>query len=172
MLGFAIDIIRGKVEVYEPKFPDHLLAKHEQSIINELKTILAQSTDHRSPETERMLLPHCRGVLETIGHRWAYEAALARGVSQPIIDLFVASLFELDAAWYSESADISRWKRKNLLLERASALYGDLPNLLELLDVKSYVTAPIVSQQRWDKYTSRLPYYVTENESWNKLKAV
>ncbi|GJJ05964.1 hypothetical protein Clacol_000151 [Clathrus columnatus] len=159
-IRFAIDMLRSRVKVPEPKFPDHLLAKHEQSIVKELRMFLAQSTDHRSPETERVLLPHCRGVLEAIGYRWAYEAALAKGVSQPIIDLFIASLFELDAAWYSENAGLPRWEQKNLLLDRATVLYKDLPQLLKSLDVESYVTAPIVSQERWDKYTlSALPCY-------------
>ncbi|GJJ06027.1 hypothetical protein Clacol_000214 [Clathrus columnatus] len=162
ILGFAIDTLRGRVKVYKPKFPDHLLAKHEDSVINELRLFLAQDSDHRGAETERMLLPQCRGVLEAIGHRWAYEAALERGVSQPIIDLFVASLFNLDAAWYAENGGITRWKQKVLLVERTTALYEDLPGLLKLLDVEGYITAPIVSKERWEKYTLELPCYTTE----------
>ncbi|GJJ05958.1 hypothetical protein Clacol_000145 [Clathrus columnatus] len=163
-IRFAIDTLRGKVELYEPKYPDHLIAQHEQSIINELRLSLLQSKDHRSIETERMLLPHCRGVLEAIGHRWAYEAAVSRGVSQPIIDLFEASLFELDPAWYSENGGISRWEQKSLLLERATALYEDLPQFLKLLDVEDYVTAPIVSKERWEKYVMQLPVFVNDDE--------
>ncbi|GJJ06007.1 hypothetical protein Clacol_000194 [Clathrus columnatus] len=172
ILGFAIDTLRGKVKIYKPKFPDHLLAKHEDFVVSELRRFLAQNSDHRGAETERMLLPQCCGVLESIGHRWAYEAALARGVSQPIIELFVASLFDLDAAWYAENCGITRWKQKTLLVERATALYEDLPQLLKLLDVENYITAPIVSKERWERYTLELPCYTTEPKRLTQIKSI
>ncbi|KIJ34163.1 hypothetical protein M422DRAFT_182429 [Sphaerobolus stellatus SS14] len=161
-IRFAIDIIRNKVQVPDPAYPDDLLARHEQSVIQELRSVLKNSSNHRSTQLEALLLPHCRGILEAVGHRCAYEAAIAKGLPRPIIDLFVASLFERDAAWYSENAGLSRWRQKSVLLERATKLYQELPQFLPLLEIENYVTAPIASKERWDKYVSELPTYTAE----------
>ncbi|KIJ27122.1 hypothetical protein M422DRAFT_271734 [Sphaerobolus stellatus SS14] len=161
-IRFAIDILRNRVRVPEAAYPDDLLARHEHSIIQELKEVWRSTSNQRNTHSEGLLLPHCRGVLEAVGHRCAYEAAIAKGVPRPLINLFVASLFQLDPAWYSENAELSRWRQKNLLLERATELYPDLAQLLPLLEIESYVTAPIVSKNRWNKYVSNLPSYPTE----------
>ncbi|KIJ43416.1 hypothetical protein M422DRAFT_60316 [Sphaerobolus stellatus SS14] len=158
-IRFAIDIVRNKVQIPAVFYEGELLARHEDSIIAELKILMNSWKNHRSLDAERNLLPHCRGVLEAIGHRCAYEAARSRGLPQPIIDLFVASLLERDAAWYSENAKLSRLQQKKMLLDRATTLYQDLPKFLPLLRVESYITAPIVSEERWNSFVSRLPVF-------------
>lgn len=50
----------------------------------------------------------------TIGHRLAYDAAMAQGVDGAVIRLYEASIMALDPAWYAEHEDISRQKQHRM----------------------------------------------------------
>ena len=47
---------------------------------------------HRSPETNKVILLHCQRIVEAIGHRMVYDAAVSVGVSIDPIELYVASI--------------------------------------------------------------------------------
>lgn len=87
--------------------------------------------------------------------RLAYEAATNAGVDQRMIDLFVASVVKLDSAWYAENG-LSRSEQFNMESTAAAALFPDTEKFLDALDVKEYITAPMVSDQAWDSYVDSL----------------
>lgn len=138
----------------ESSNPDSLLAQHEESLISSLKEKMIQASGHR--EMESLLLPQCQSLIEAIGHRLAYDAAVERRVDSAVIDLYVANVISLDPGWYVEHKGISGWKQKTMVLDAATALVPRLEELLERLDVEAYVTAPIVSDEKWNAYTMSL----------------
>lgn len=151
-----MEFLRGNITLPPSAFPQSLLAKHEESKIAELQAILATAKHHRDPELEVQLLPECQPLIEAIGHRMAYDAAVKRGVDQGLIDLYVASVLQSDPAWYVERAGISRAEQKRMQTSAVAALLPHTETLLEALDVSSYTTAPIVSDERWNNYVNTL----------------
>ncbi|KAI0066071.1 acyl-CoA dehydrogenase NM domain-like protein [Artomyces pyxidatus] len=155
-IRFAIDLLLGRVAIPDYLNPDGILAKHEQSLIAHLRGLMAQFSGHRDPRLEYILLPQCQPLVEAIGHRLAYEAAVKRGIDDRVVNLYVASVVEMDPAWYVEHAGMSRWSQQVQMLDAAAALRPDLERLLVQLGVEDYVTAPITSDEDWNTYVGSL----------------
>ncbi|TFY70717.1 hypothetical protein EVG20_g2294 [Dentipellis fragilis] len=155
-IRFAMDLLLGRIKAPATPYPDSVLYKHEQSLIAHLTKVLSQARNHRDARTEAILLPQCPTLIEAIGHRLAYDAAMQAGMDKDVVELYVASVMPYDAGWYSENLGIPCWEQKMQLLGAAKALYPQLEALLELLKVKSYATAPIVSDQAWEGYVESL----------------
>jgi acyl-CoA oxidase len=153
-----MELLLGRLEAPHTSNSDSLLHRHEQSLMSHLRAILSAS-GHRNPETEAILLPQSRGLIEAIGHRMAYDAAVEEGLDQHLIDSYVSHVISVDPSWYSEEAGIPRALQKKMELESATASFRHLESLLERLDVDSYVTAPMVSDERWEAYERSLETY-------------
>lgn len=156
--GFAMELLLRRLEPPPTSNPESILYRHEQSLISHLRAMLPAS-GHRNSETETILLPQCQGLIEAIGHRLAYDAAVEEGLDQYLIDSYVSHAISVDPSWYSEEGGIPRALQKKMELEAATASFQHLESLLERLDVDSYVTAPIVSDERWDAYERSLQTY-------------
>lgn len=135
------------------------MARHEKSLFSKLQATIKQSSGHRSQQTERTLLPQCQPLIEAIGHRLAFDAAVAQKIDSSIIDSYVASIMTLDPAWYTESEGISRDAQQEMLVNTATRLYPQVPQLLRMLEAESYITAPMVSDERWEAYVESLDAY-------------
>ena len=156
--GFTMELLLGRLEAPPTSNPDSLLYRHEQSMISHLRTMVSAS-GHRDPETEAIILPQCQGLIEAIGHRMAYDAAVEDGLDQHLIDSYVSHAISVDPSWYSEEAEIPRALQKKKEVESATASFRHLESLLGRLDVDSYVTAPMVSDERWEAYERSLQTY-------------
>ncbi|OJT05089.1 Acyl-coenzyme A oxidase 2, peroxisomal [Trametes pubescens] len=150
------ELLLGRYALPPSTNPDSLLARHEIALFAELRAIAAESPNHRSEEVSRRVLPRCQPMMEAIGHRMAYDAAVAQGVRPALVDLFVANALQFDAAWYAECAGVGRAQMQAM---QESAMDRVLPILGELvaeMDVFAYVSAPIVSDERWGAFVEGL----------------
>ena len=148
----ATEMLQGRYKVPASTNPQSLLARHESSLFDENRAILASCAHHRSDEVNRRILPNCQPLIEAIGPRMAYDAAVAAGVQQDPVDLYEVSCMKLDAVWYSEEANIGR---RALAEREARALDAVLPQLGELvrgMGVEPWVTAQITSDARWNAF--------------------
>lgn len=103
--------------------------------------------------------PRCQMMVESIGHRMAYDAAVDRGVSQCLVDLYLINAIKTDAAWYVERG---MFTRKAIVHMEDAALSAALPHLDELLaamEVEPYVSSPIISDRCWEEFSETLPVY-------------
>ncbi|KAI0066072.1 acyl-CoA dehydrogenase NM domain-like protein [Artomyces pyxidatus] len=155
-IRFAIELLLGRLAVPDYLKPDGILAKHEKSLLAHLRSLMAQYSGHRDPRLESILLPHCQPLVEAIGHRLAYEAAVKQGVDDRVLYLYVTSIVEMDPAWYVENEGMSQWSQQTQLHDAAAALRPELETLVDQLDVESYVTAPIICEEDWNAYVSSL----------------
>ena len=89
----------------------------------------------------------------------AYDAGVAAGLRSCILDLYVASIFMLDPAWFVEKAGISRQEQFEAQDKAITEILPKLPVLLDELDVEGYLIAPIVSDTAWDGFVASLPSY-------------
>jgi len=146
-----MELLIGRLKAPESPYPDSILAKHEQSLMKELRDMLTSAPNHRDPLLQRRMLPHCLPLMEAISYRMAYDAAVNVHLDQRIIDMFVASIIKMDSAWYAENG-LRRSDQSAIEEAAAFNLLPELPSLLEGLDISEYVTAPIVSDGAWSDF--------------------
>ncbi|KAG1867589.1 acyl-CoA dehydrogenase NM domain-like protein [Suillus tomentosus] len=138
--------------------PDGPLAMHEISLFDEATQIVASSSDFTQGFMQ-YVQPRCQLMVESMGHRMAYDAAVDQGVSQCLVDLYLINAVKTDAAWYVENGVFTR---KAIMDTEEVALTAALPRLEELLaamEVEPYVTSPIISDKCWEEFTETLPVY-------------
>lgn len=163
LAGLATEILLGRYSMIPSTNGESLLARHEVGVFDSCRERLSHMSSHRSPDFGRFILPQAMRLVEAIGQRIAYDAAVNLGVEQCLIDLYVAGCIKLDAAWYAEYADLSQ--RTQLEMESA-AVEAVLPKMWDLIKgmgVEDYVTAPITSQDTWDQLVASLetfPYKI------------
>ncbi|THH13462.1 hypothetical protein EW146_g6758 [Bondarzewia mesenterica] len=155
-IRLTTELLIGRYELPRSTNPDSLLSRHETSIFEEHRTLLAAVSHHRNHEVNRQILPHCQAMVEAIGHRMAYDAAVASGVLPCLIDLYVASVIKLDPAWYAEQASLGRPAQVEMENAALDAVLPHLDSLVSQLDIQPYVTAPIVSDGTWDAFVNGL----------------
>ncbi|KAJ5689860.1 acyl-CoA dehydrogenase/oxidase [Penicillium macrosclerotiorum] len=141
----------------ESRQPTSLIARHENGMFEECDALIkGLSGSHRGPEFNNAILPRCKGLIEAIGQRMAYEAASEAQVDPKILALYEAGVILHDSGWYIQNAGLTR----EVQFENESRALSDcLPQLEDLLDetgVAEYVNAPILSKESWDEYVSTL----------------
>nr|VWP01919.1 Aspartyl proteinase [Ganoderma boninense] len=97
-----------------PADPNSLLARHEASLLQNLRGVLKNISHHRSTEVNRLILPHCQPVMEAIRRQMSYEAAVAQGVRQCLVYLYVAKITKLDSASYWEHVGLGQRVRREM----------------------------------------------------------
>ena len=136
-----------------------MLALHENGLLERCREVLSRGTDHRAPEVNKSVLPYCQRIVEAIGHRMAYDAAVSVGLSQGLIDLFVASIVQLDQAWYSENVGFNTLQQEDLQGKALDAILPHVEDLVRAFSVDRYVSAPIVSDKAWDTFVDDLEVF-------------
>ncbi|KAI0292233.1 acyl-CoA dehydrogenase NM domain-like protein [Multifurca ochricompacta] len=160
MLGISIrlasELLLGRYAIEPSRYPDSLLAQHERGLFSELRAILAAAPSHRSSTYDRDVLPRSLPLIQAIGHRIAYDAARAAQVDPPLLDLFEAASVLLDEAWYVENLGVSRAELREREARAIEAAFPHLEEYLSRMDVAPYVVAPIVSEDRWQRFIDTL----------------
>lgn len=159
-VGLASELLIGRYEMPTPADPTSLLARHEAGLFEEARQIMASlGSGHRSQGFNRLILPLCQPLVEAIGHRMAYEAAMKAKVDPDLIALFVAGVVKHDPSWYVENLSLRRRDQQEM---EDSAVLATLPRLEELLEAtgaRPYCVAPIVSDETWASFVENLPHY-------------
>ncbi|KIY50432.1 acyl-CoA dehydrogenase NM domain-like protein [Fistulina hepatica ATCC 64428] len=153
----ASELLQGRFSVPLSTDSESILAKHETGVFSELRDMLSTIKDHRSETFNRFILPQSQHLLQAIGHRMAYDAAVTQGVEKYIIDLYIASCVTLDPAWYVENMRLSRWDQRRMESDAVDAVFPHLEELLERTQVAPYITAPIVSDETWATFVDSIP---------------
>ncbi|KAJ7611283.1 acyl-CoA dehydrogenase NM domain-like protein [Roridomyces roridus] len=159
-IRFAMDLIMGRVSAPASSDPTGILFQHESSIRAEFREIVRSAGKTHSREAvDSLILPRCQELICAVGDRLAVEAARQRNVDPLLIDLYIASVVKEDAAWFSEHARLSQGTQRRMEREAVEALYPQLQSMLERLEIAEYVTAPIVSDERWRSHVRGLPSF-------------
>ncbi|KAF5319139.1 hypothetical protein D9619_008532 [Psilocybe cf. subviscida] len=157
-IRFAMDLLRGRITVPPYHNPDDLLSRHERSFISSLKSSLVEAKNRRDGSVDTSVLPLCQALIEAIGARMAFEAARDY-LPEDILNLYVATTVRKDAAWYALHAGLDGAAQARMEAEAAKALLPRINALIDMLDIESYVVAPIVSDEQWSRYVNSLDEY-------------
>ncbi|KAJ4490545.1 hypothetical protein J3R30DRAFT_3278550 [Lentinula aciculospora] len=159
------ELLQGKYSLPEAKYPSCRLHKHEQGLWMEMKSRYSRlSGAHRSDEFNNAILPLCRPLVEFIGHRMAYEAAVELGVDPALVQLYEAGVIKLDSGWYVENGLMSRSEQYDLESAAANKVLPNLERFLDHLGVAEYATSPLLSEKSWDEFVTGLPHFVGNSE--------
>jgi len=169
-IRFAVDLALGRVTPPRSSNPKSRLACHEEAVISQLRSHLHGGPgSHRNPEVEAAILPLCVPLIQAVGHRMAYDAAIEASVDPVLIDIFVASVILTDSAWYSEATDpavhLSRSEQSEMQLNACKKGVGRLEEWLAKLEIEPYVLAPIVNEEKWEAHEQRLDTFSTPQDT-------
>ncbi|THH16516.1 hypothetical protein EW146_g4131 [Bondarzewia mesenterica] len=163
LLGISIrlasELLLKRYAVPSTSDPTSLLAKHEAGMFEELRGLLAGMRHHRSADFDLYILPECLSLIQAIGHRMVYDAAVAANLDACLVDLYVASCVKLDSAWYVEKLGVSRRAQRDMENKAIDAVYPRLEEFLDKLALDPYITAPIFSEDRWERFVNSLPTF-------------
>lgn len=115
--------------------------------------------NHRDENYNRHILPLCQPLIEAIGHRMAYDAAVKAGVDANLIRLYVSGIIKHDASWYAEHSIVGRASQRDMEERAITALLPQLESLLEGLGAAPYCTAPIATQESFKNFVDNLPLF-------------
>ncbi|KAG1751630.1 acyl-CoA dehydrogenase NM domain-like protein [Suillus paluster] len=159
-MRIVTDILTQKCTPLPSTHPNDPLALHEVSLFEEATASVSSSSDFTLAFME-YVQPRCQLMVESMGHRMAYDAAVDQGVSQCLIDVYLVSAIKTDPAWYVERGMVTR---QEIARMEDAALLAALPRLEEFLagmEVEPYVTSPIISDERWEEFSKTLPVFST-----------
>ena len=143
----------------------------EKGIFDEYR-VLAKKHGHRSQQFADYVLPRSQALIESIGHRLAYESAVAEGVPQTLIDLYVSHVVNLDLAWYLESGLLTRARAAEMQNEAMAAAIPKMQEWVDGMGIAPYVKAPILSDGAWKSFTDGLTEYLPAESLETKLNGV
>ncbi|VDB88524.1 unnamed protein product [Peniophora sp. CBMAI 1063] len=164
-IRLASELLLGRYSIPETKDVTSLLARHELGLEGELKSALRIMPNHRGSDFDREILPRSVEFITAIGHRMAFDAAVAAGVDPCLLDLFVAACVKKDPAFYVENMGLSRIRQRKMEATAVDNVYSRLEEFLAPMEIEPYVTAPIVSQEKWDEYVGSMKTYDSNAES-------
>ncbi|TDL26559.1 acyl-CoA dehydrogenase NM domain-like protein [Rickenella mellea] len=163
-IRLATELLLGRYEMPEPRYPDCLLARHEAGLFAECRAEMSKLGSHRGEAFNRLMLPMCQPLVEAIGHRMAYEAAVDAQVPQHLLDVYENSVVKMDAAWYAEHAGVGRWAQAEMEERAATAALPYFEQDLEAVGAAPFATAPIVTKDSWDSFVRDLDCYQGDAE--------
>lgn len=155
-LGLASELLLHRYELPSTTNPTSLLARHEEGILEEAQKSLRETSNHRSDAFNRKMLPLSEKIIQSIGHRLAYDAAIDAGLDSRILNLFQYSTVREDEAWYTEVLGMSRQTQFNLEDEALQNAYPLLEKWMDQAAVDHAITSPIVSRERWESFVANL----------------
>jgi acyl-CoA oxidase len=115
--------------------------------------------NHRGEEFNNLILPRCLPLIEAIGHRMAYDAAIKFKLDPDVISMYEVGVMKLDLSWYVEHAGVGRLEQAKMENNAASALLPKLGKLVDETDAAPYAMAPIMSQESFALFANALPLF-------------
>ncbi|KAJ7078065.1 acyl-CoA dehydrogenase NM domain-like protein [Mycena epipterygia] len=161
-IRLATEILLNRYSMIPSADSDSLLAKHEIGVFNSCRDRLAQMPSHRSADFGRFILPQAIRLVEALGHRIAYDAAVSLGVEKCLLDLYVVSCIKSDPAWYAEHAGLPQHAQLDMESAAVEAVLPRIWDFIKDMGVEAYATAPIISQDSWNQFVASLETFCDE----------
>ncbi|KAB8238775.1 acyl-CoA dehydrogenase NM domain-like protein [Aspergillus alliaceus] len=153
-IKLASELLLGRYNMPPAKYPSYLLAIYETQLFQHTRNILRSfGGGHRTEEFNTRILPRCQTLVEAIGHRMAYEAALDAAVSPDLLALYEAGVVLRHSGWFAENTALDSESQLDMELRAMNTILPRLEQLLDSTGADRYCTAPIVSNKSWEAFT-------------------
>jgi acyl-CoA oxidase len=163
--GLASELLQDKYQIPPPSDPTSLLAQHEQGLFADLQQSVtrdsAGATNHRSDHFAQNITPRARDLVQAIGHRFAYESALASGtVRKELLDVWEADCILQDAAWYVENTELTNRGVHERYQDAMESVRPYVNAVIDEWDMERHFgSTPLVSKEHWDGFMGQLPVF-------------
>ncbi|SPJ81829.1 uncharacterized protein FTOL_09234 [Fusarium torulosum] len=154
------ELLGGKLQLPTCQNALSPLAQQEHQLTTEIQSRLTEIGGygrHRTEAFNQHILPFCRPLVETIGHRMAYEAAQRSGISPDVLKLYER---------LSTGKALIRLPTHNvrnvgcgdsLVDEQYETIIAQIRSeALCHAPIDDYITAPIVSEENWENFAESL----------------
>ncbi|KAF7622450.1 hypothetical protein AFLA_008987 [Aspergillus flavus NRRL3357] len=156
-IRLASELILGKYTMPPPRYPFSLLAVFETGLFQHARDIVnSLGGAYRKAEFNTRILPRCQTLVEAVGHRLAYEAALDAGVASELLDLYEAGVVLHHSGWFVENLALDTETQFNMEMQAMNSILPRIGDLLNATGAEPYCTAPIVSDEAWMEFTRSL----------------
>lgn len=144
-----------------PNDPNSPISRHEASLFSEARDLLQQGAKgaHRSEGFNRDILPLALPLVEAVGHRMAYEAAIDANVDLNLLNLYESGVVKQDSAWYVEQGGLGREVQREMEAQAVDALLPQMKDILLASGVQTYSNAPMTSKALWNDFVSGLEVF-------------
>ncbi|KAJ7104520.1 acyl-CoA dehydrogenase NM domain-like protein [Mycena belliarum] len=168
-IRLATEILLDRYTMIPSADSESLLARHEIGVFESCRERLAQMSSHRSADFSRFILPQTLRLVEALGHRIAYDAAVSLDVDQALVDLYVVSCIKTDPAWYAENVGLTQHAQQNMESAAVEAVLPRMWDFIQDMGIEPYATAPIVSQDSWVQLVASLKTFDDKKPVISKL---
>ncbi|KAI3296062.1 hypothetical protein DTO002I6_3745 [Penicillium roqueforti] len=160
-IRLASELLLGRYQMPPPNDSTSPIARHEASLFSEARDLLQQGAKgiHRSERFNRNILPLALPLVEAIGHRMAYEAAIDANVDPSLLNLYESGVLKEDSAWYVEQGGLSREIQREMEAQAVDVLLPRMNDLLRASGVQPYSNAPMTSKMLWNDFVSGLEVF-------------
>jgi hypothetical protein len=154
------ELLGGKLQLPTCQNALAPLAQQEHQLMTEIQSKLTEIGGygkHRTEAFNQHILPFCRPLVETIGHRMAYEAAQRSGVTRDVLDLY--ERLSTDKALIRLPTHNVRnvGCGDSLVDEQYETIIAQVRSeALCHAPIDDYITAPIVSEENWENFAESL----------------
>ncbi|PBK93467.1 hypothetical protein ARMGADRAFT_1012355 [Armillaria gallica] len=155
-IRLASELLLGRYSIPRTLNASSLLAIHESAILNKY-TAMVEEHGHRGDHYRSFILPQSQTIIESIGHRMAYDAAVTQGVPRALIDVYECYAIKRDVGWYIEAGVLTQDQVASMEDRAMKAAFPHLSQWVDGMGVSDYLKAPILSEDRWDKFVDGLP---------------
>jgi acyl-CoA oxidase len=112
---------------------------------------------HRSSQFASRVLEQCAPMVEAIGCRMAYDAAVAEGVPRPLIDIYVCAAVKADPSWsLASGGGVTRESLAEMQDRAFASAEEHMARWVEDMGAGSYVRSPIVDDEKWASFVNGL----------------
>ena len=154
------ELLIGRYELPQPTHANTLLSRHASGVFSRCKELLATfHGGHRDDAFNNLILPQSELAVTALGHALAHSCALDAGVPTPLLELFECYVVRLDPVWYAEHAGITDSVLRQKEDEAVRTALPHLQEYVDKLDVRRWITAPILNDYAWSKWLSSLPIH-------------
>ncbi|CEL01765.1 hypothetical protein ASPCAL01343 [Aspergillus calidoustus] len=159
-IRLATELLLNRYTLPQPTEPSSLLAQYEAGLAFNIcnSTLATINSNHRDAEYNKLILPHAQHLIESIGHRMAYEAARAAGVDGDLLALYEAGVLFQAPGWYVATMGLDIrgvFGNESGAMDRVLGRLGEVIEGLEK-EVGAYCKAPILGDEQWAAFVAGL----------------
>ncbi|KAK0479622.1 acyl-CoA oxidase [Armillaria novae-zelandiae] len=136
-IRLASELLLRRYSIPETSNSNSLLAKHESAIFNKY-TAMVEEHGHRGDHYRSFILPRSQTIIESIGHRMAYDAAVAQGVPQALIDIYECYSIKGDVGWYIEAGILTQDQVASMEDRAMKAAFPHMSQWVDGMGVSDY----------------------------------
>ncbi|KAK0485502.1 hypothetical protein EDD18DRAFT_1195801 [Armillaria luteobubalina] len=125
--------------MYTPpiRLTDRVSLSDESAIFNKYTTMVKEH-GYRGDHYHSFIPPQLQMIIEWIGHRMAYDAAVTQGIPQALI--------EMDVGWYIEAGVLTQDQVASMEDRAMKATFPHMNQWVDSMGVSDYLKAPILPE--------------------------